>query len=378
MPTHITTADTLNQSATHGSPDTDTATTALHHTLGTGANQAAAGNHTHGQLHDAVTVADSTSIDLTLTGQQISAAAIFGTGSGTVAEGNHTHSSTYQPLDAQLTDLAALTYASNSLKVVRVNSGETAFELATLAGGGDVTGPASSVDSEIALFSSTTGKVIKRASTTGILKASSGVIAAAASGTDYAPATSGTSILKGNGSGGFSSATAGTDYPAVRVRNYSTADQGAGFASDTYVTGSSLLIPTGGMVAGMRFVWTITASKTAASTGTPAYTIRIGSNQSTADTSRLALTANNAQTAATDKGVLTVTAIVRNVGASGVIAGGAGWAARGGAAGFGGGASAASSTFDNSSLGGQYIGLSINGGTSSAWTINSVYAELTP
>jgi hypothetical protein len=58
---------------------------------------------------------------------------------------------------------------------------------ATIAGGGDVTGPASSVDNEIALFSSTTGKVIKRATTTGIIKATSGVIAAAVAGTDYMP-----------------------------------------------------------------------------------------------------------------------------------------------------------------------------------------------
>ena len=43
------------------------------------------------------------------------------------------------------------------------------------AGSGDVTGPASSVDSEIALFSSTTGKVIKRATGSGIVKATSGV-----------------------------------------------------------------------------------------------------------------------------------------------------------------------------------------------------------
>lgn len=57
---------------------------------------------------------------------------------------------------------------------------------ATIAGGGDVTGPASSVDSEIALFSSTTGKVLTRASTTGVLKAASGVISAAVAGTDYA------------------------------------------------------------------------------------------------------------------------------------------------------------------------------------------------
>jgi hypothetical protein len=45
--------------------------------------------------HAAVTVADSASIDMTLTGQQVSAAAIFGTGAGVVAEGNHTHYSYY-------------------------------------------------------------------------------------------------------------------------------------------------------------------------------------------------------------------------------------------------------------------------------------------
>ena len=84
-----------------------------------------------------------------------------------------------------------------------------------LSGTGDLVGPASSVDSEIMLFSGTTGKLAKRASNTGILKASSGVIATAVSGTDYAPATSGTAILKGNGSGGFSSAVSNTDYQAV-------------------------------------------------------------------------------------------------------------------------------------------------------------------
>jgi hypothetical protein len=37
----------LAQANTHESADTDTATSALHHTIGTGANNAAAGNHTH-------------------------------------------------------------------------------------------------------------------------------------------------------------------------------------------------------------------------------------------------------------------------------------------------------------------------------------------
>ena len=37
-------------------------------------------------------------------------------------------------LDDQLTDLAGLSYAGNALKVVQVNAGETAFELATASG----------------------------------------------------------------------------------------------------------------------------------------------------------------------------------------------------------------------------------------------------
>jgi hypothetical protein len=53
-----------------------------------------------------------------------------------------------------------------------------------------VEGQAASIDSEIALFSGTGGKTIKRATTTGVLKATSGVIAAATAGTDYvAPGT---------------------------------------------------------------------------------------------------------------------------------------------------------------------------------------------
>ena len=42
-----------------------------------------------------------------------------------------------QPGDAQLTSVAGLAFAGNSLKVLRVNAGETDFELATPTGGGD-------------------------------------------------------------------------------------------------------------------------------------------------------------------------------------------------------------------------------------------------
>lgn len=81
------------------------------------------------------------------------------------------------------------------------------------AGTGDFSSnTASSVDGEVVLFSGTGGKTGKRATGSGLAKLTSGVLGTAASGTDYAPATSGSAILKGNGSGGFSSATAGTDY----------------------------------------------------------------------------------------------------------------------------------------------------------------------
>lgn len=66
------------------------------------------------------------------------------------------------------------------------------------AGTGDVVGPAASIDSEIVLFDSTTGKLVKRASNTGILKAASGVIATATAGTDYyAPGSTDVALADG-------------------------------------------------------------------------------------------------------------------------------------------------------------------------------------
>lgn len=43
----ITIQDPINQTKTHAQPDTDSTTGSLHHTIGTSATQAAAGNHTH-------------------------------------------------------------------------------------------------------------------------------------------------------------------------------------------------------------------------------------------------------------------------------------------------------------------------------------------
>ena len=60
-------------------------------------------------------------------------------GSFTMAELNTAVSDgNVQYTDAQLTSLAALAFAGNANKYVRVNAGETDFEVVTLAGGGDM------------------------------------------------------------------------------------------------------------------------------------------------------------------------------------------------------------------------------------------------
>ncbi len=107
-----------------------------------------------------------------------------------------------QAYDAQLADIAGITFAQgdvlyfNGTNLVALSPGVSGQYLktngaganpqwASPAGAGDVVGPASSVDGEIVLFDSTTGKLIKRASSTGLLKASSGVLSAATAAVDY-------------------------------------------------------------------------------------------------------------------------------------------------------------------------------------------------
>lgn len=160
----------------------------------------------------------------------------------------------------------------------------------------------------------------------------------------------------------------------ILSRNDATASQGPGFAADTYLTNSGLLIPSFGMKAGMLFRWDISLSKTAAGVAGTILQVRIGAAQTTADTSRLSLTATVVQTAAIAEGLLSVIVGVRNVSATGVIAGGFGINANG--PGLGGGKDGVSSTFDNTALGGQYVGLSINGGSLAAWTVTHVAAVL--
>ena len=88
----------------------------------------------------------------------------------------------------------------------------------------------------------TTPAITLSTTITGLLKGNGTAISAAASGTDYAPATSGTSILYGNGAGGFSNVTIGTGV-AFSAGTLSATGSGG---TVTSVTGTAPVVSSGG------------------------------------------------------------------------------------------------------------------------------------
>lgn len=166
----------------------------------------------------------------------------------------------YQSASGTTTFVAAPTVTNSYLKW-----NGTALGWDTVSGGGggsgDVVGPASATDNQIALFNSTTGKLIKAATTTGLLKASTGVIAAAVSGTDYAPATSGSAnqLLASNGTGGFTNLTTGTG--VVTALGVNTGSSGA-----FVVNGGALGTPLSGTVTNLTGTASININGTVGAT----------------------------------------------------------------------------------------------------------------
>ena len=150
-----------------------------------------------------------------------------GTGTTTLQSGN---------TNSNLT--LALPIADGTAGQTLVTDGAGVLSFAS-GGAGDVVGPASSVDSELALFNSTTGKLIKRASLTGLVKATSGVASAATAGTDFV-APSG--ALGTPSSGTLTNCTAdGTD--AVGFRNVPIASKSAAYTTVLADSGKVIFHP---------------------------------------------------------------------------------------------------------------------------------------
>jgi hypothetical protein len=146
--------------------------------------------------------------------------------------------------------------------------------------------------------------------------------------------------------------------------------QGPGFAADTYIAGSSYPIA-GRIAAGSFFRWTIQATKTAAGVATPIFVIRTGTAGTTADTARCTLTLA-AQSATAADNYYTLEAVFRSVGSgTNAVLAGVAMGETNFSTAPGGVDQAVSSGFDSTTAN-LLIGLSVNGGTSAAWTIQSV------
>lgn len=103
--------------------------------------------------------------------------------------------------------------------------------------------------------------------------------------------------------------------------NFSTSAQTPTAAARTYMTGSNIVIPAGGLQVGTMFRWTFDITKTAAGLAASTYDIAFGTAGTTADTARVSFT-KPAGTAVIDAGQIVITAVVRGpIGASCVVAG---------------------------------------------------------
>jgi len=160
--------------------------------------------------------------------------------------------------------------------------------------------------------------------------------------------------------------------------NRSVAAQGAGFASDTYLIGSSIAIPASVLRVGALYRLTFDVSKSAAGVATPVIIVRFGTLGTTGDAARLTFTFA-AQTAVADLGMFDLYAMFRTVGAAAVLQGRA--SLRHGLSITGLGVQVSqvlqvtSGAFD-SSVANSIIGVSVNGGASAAWTVQLVESEL--
>jgi hypothetical protein len=169
----------------------------------------------------------------------------------------------------------------------------------------------------------------------------------------------------------------GVPVGATVLTNSSVATQSPA-VTDTYITGSNILIPAQRPKVQTIYTCLISITKTASGITTPIFNLRYGTNASTADTS-IGTHTFGAGTAAADTGVFMLTAIYRTVGSgtSAVVTSfmtldstpSAGLSSTSKS-------TVATSSGHDSTTNNTSLGISVTPGTSAAWTINQVYTEI--
>lgn len=172
----------------------------------------------------------------------------------------------------------------------------------------------------------------------------------------------------------------GADIKSLRnseAHNGSTANQTL-TNGVTYLAGSNVLIPTGKIKVGTKYRCKFNVVKTAAGTAAPVITIKVGSAGTTADTTRVTLT-QTVQTAVIDEGVFEIECVFRVAGASAILNAitslGHRLAVTGLTTSNHSIIQALSAAFDVTPAN-QQIGVAIDVGASSSWTVHLVTAEL--
>lgn len=150
---------------------------------------------------------------------------------------------------------------------------------------------------------------------------------------------------------------------------------------DTYVTGSMIVVPSFGLQIGSLYIVELSLAKTNAGTAAPVWTVRLGTAGSTADASQWTHT-GVAQTAVVETGHYRFVGTVRSINGSGVLQGSLICVRTGGVAATGLAsvpiAQVTGAAADKAWASGQKLGLSINAGASSAWTVSTCFARLMP
>ena len=188
--------------------------------------------------------------------------------------------------------------------------------------------------------------------------------------------TGGTGATGSTGGTGSTGATGATGPSGILYGTPSSAAQQIS-ATEAYITGSAIAIPSGKLKVGSVLMWRIALDKTNAGVATGIFKVYVGTNGSLSDTARITFTLS-AQTAATDQGMVDIWVTCRGpLSSSGILQGTLSMRHNLAITGFAtlqNVIAAASAGFDVT-VSNLIVGLSATPGTSGVWNIQQCFPE---